>query len=421
MDTVYSIFPSENVPTNNKLMQSVTPPVTATSSFFDSTKQLDMYSLNPQPTLQENTASTLYSSQYNFTENFLKPCPSNGFKTEYYDNNLIFIPEELDTKKESKFATTNNYLYPLTPTSPKFVPNVLPIVTSDSIIDLSQQADYYYEQGQYFLHSVKPQNPFLAFSCFLKAANLGLTRAKHQVAYCLQHGLGVDKDEKKAVKIYLELVELNPPSSASFCQLGICFQMGIGVEVDESRAVNYYEQAVHLGTDAMFNLAYCLRYGLGTTIDHCRAFNLYIQLAELGDPQGMKFVGNCKSAGIGTNKDEMEALKWYHRSSKNNYYWGGKMKYALSLIDGTVIIPPNYDEAFRLIKEVCENFPSCPGPGKMLLGQFYHFGVGCQQNLQKALYWYERALQSYFMSISFVQECKSLIGDIKIHQDLTQY
>lgn len=86
----------------------------------------------------------------------------------------------------------NNYLYPPTPTSPKFA-DMLPIVPSNSTIDLARQADYYYEQGQYFLHKIKPQNPYWAFRYFLKAADLGLTRAKHQVAYCLQHGLGVKR------------------------------------------------------------------------------------------------------------------------------------------------------------------------------------------------------------------------------------
>jgi len=135
-------------------------------------------------------------------------------------------------------------------------------------------------------------------------------------------------------------------------------------------------------------------------------------MSELGDPQGMKFLGNCKSIGIGTVKNESEALEWFRRSSESDIYWGGKMQYALYLLKdvGTV---PNYVQAFNLVRDVCENFPSCPGPNKVLLGRFYHFGIGCQVDLEKALYWYERALQSNYMQLCSVQECKILIGDIR--------
>src|SRR2546430_6091285 len=151
----------------------------------------------------------------------------------------------------------------------------------------------------------------------------------------------------------------------------------------------------------MFNLAYCLRYGLGTPVDYKRAYELYYRLAELGDPQGMKLLGNCKSAGIGTVKDENGALEWFRRSSESNIYWGGKMQYALHLLKGINTVP-NHIEAFNLIRTVCENFPLCPGPNKLLLGRFYHFGIGCQIDLEKALYWYERALRSYYMPLCSV-------------------
>jgi TPR repeat protein len=165
----------------------------------------------------------------------------------------------------------------------------------------------------------------------------------------------------------------------------------------------------------MFNLAYCLRYGLGTPVNLKRAYELYYRMAELGDPQGMKLLGNCKMAGIGTTKDEIGALEWFRRSSESDIYWGGKLQYALHLLKG-INIPPNHVEAFNLVQNVCENFPLCPGPNKLLLGRFYHSGTGCQIDLEKALYWYERALRSYYMPSCYVQECEMLINDIRNRQ-----
>jgi len=387
---------------------------------------------NPQQPLQTQQEDTpmLYPTQMpiNFIKQEISIYPQNEYKPECFGNHdglsMVVISEEMENLAQKSHSYS---AYPPTPTTPineNFIPEGFPITppaeinvyNPASFIAFYQQRERVYEIGHYFLHVAKPRNPHLAFSHFATAASLGSQRGKHQFAYCFQHGIGVDKDEERAVKIYLEIVNADPPNAATLCQLGICFQIGIGVEADASRAVRYYERAVLMGhTDAMFNLAYCLRYGLGTPVDYKRAYELYYRLAELGDPQGMKLLGNCMSAGIGTVKDENGALEWFRRSSESDIYWGGKMQYALHLLKGINTVP-NHFEAFNLIRTVCENFPLCPGPNKLLLGRFYHFGIGCQIDLEKALYWYERALRSYYMPLNSVQECEMLIDNIHNQQ-----
>ncbi|CAJ0750699.1 21982_t:CDS:2 [Entrophospora sp. SA101] len=278
------------------------------------------------------------------------------------------------------------------------------------------QAETLNQQGQYLLHNAKPRKPRIAFECFFIAANFGSQKGKHQVAYCLQHGFGVPKNETKAVELYLEIANSGNPISASLCQLGICFQMGIGVQADATRAIDYYERAVHMGNqDAMFNLAYCLRYGVGTAVDNKRAYNIYLQLAHLGDPQGMKFVGNCKLLGLGTNRDKKEAIEWFKCSSKSDIYWGGRVEYALNLLnDGTSVNTlQNRREAFELLRSVCESFPTSPGPIKLLLVKCFHFSIGCQEDYIKALYWYQEAIKSHFMPLYAIRECHYLIGQVQ--------
>ncbi|GES96931.1 kinase-like domain-containing protein [Rhizophagus clarus] len=361
---------------------------------------------------QQDTASTLYSTQMSTSINLIKTeeevslsiYPQNEYKPECFNSQnelgMVVIPEEMENLSHKFHGSpiNQNYVtYPPTPTTP-------------------HTPQHFYDQGHFLLHVANPRNPQLAFSFFAAAADLGSQRGKHQFAYCLQHGIGVVKDEKKAVKIYLEIASADPPNAATLCQLGICFQMGIGVETDASRAVQCYERAVVMGHhDAMFNLAYCLRYGLGTPVNHKRAYELYHRLAELGDPQGMKLLGNCKLAGIGTLKDEAGALEWFRRSSESDIYWGGKMQYALHLLKG-INVAQNHVEAFNLVRTVCENFPLSPGPNKLLLGRFYHSGTGCQVDLERALYWYERALRSNYMPSCYVQECEMLIDDIRSRQ-----
>jgi len=55
------------------------------------------------------------------------------------------------------------------------------------------------------------------------------------------------RDEKKAVEIYLEVADADPPNAATLCQLGICFLFGLGVTADAARAVQYHERAVSMG------------------------------------------------------------------------------------------------------------------------------------------------------------------------------
>uniref|UniRef100_A0A1D1XXX6 Putative sel1-like repeat-containing protein R815 n=1 Tax=Anthurium amnicola TaxID=1678845 RepID=A0A1D1XXX6_9ARAE len=455
MDNQCYIFSQENISSNFQATDT-----TNVNTLFSSEnvmlpspeygpKELNAYisfrnSQQPLQTQQEDTASMLYPTQMSTsTINLIKTeevqlsiYPQNEYKPEYFGSHnelgMVVISEGMENTNQKFHGCSTNQnciAYPPTPTTPHTPqnenfssegtpPNDMNMfnATFIALSQQAQQAEMFYEQGHYFLHVAIPRNPQLAFSNFANAASLGSQRGKHQFAYCLQHGIGVVKDEKRAVKIYLEIANADPPNAATLCQLGICFQMGIGVEVDALRAVQCYERAVLMShTDAMFNLAYCLRHGLGTPVNHKRAYELYCHLAELGDPQGMKLLGNCKMAGIGTIKDEIGALECFRRSSESDIYWGGKIQYALHLLKDINIIS-NRIEAFNLIRTVCEDFPLCPGPNKLLLGRFYHYGIGCQVDLEKALYWYERALRSYYMPSYYVQECEILINDIRNRQ-----
>jgi hypothetical protein len=122
--------------------------------------------------------------------------------------------ENLTQKFHGSPPVNQNYVtYPPTPTTPhneNFVPEVFPTTPPADInmfnpatlfaisqqaqhVQQFQQAEYFYDQGHYFLHVANPRNPCFAFSCFATAANLGSQRGKHQYAYCLQHGIGVVK------------------------------------------------------------------------------------------------------------------------------------------------------------------------------------------------------------------------------------
>ncbi|CAG8519684.1 10432_t:CDS:2 [Scutellospora calospora] len=296
----------------------------AAASLLYHTQQLDVSTL-PVNISKQQFSSSIY--------------PLNGFKLECsdeYNDSMAVIQEDAIDFKVHSISVANPYIsgYPPTPTTPR----------NEILLPMSPPAEnptVLYDQGHYFLHVLKPRDPFQAFKSFMAAAKLGSQRAKHQVAYCYQHGIGVN--------------------------------------------------------------------------------NLYLLLAERDDPQGMKLAGDCNYIGIGTPKDIQKALEWYRRSSKYDFYWGGKFQYALVLYKRAISTlesgyhdnaTPLFVEVFHLILQICENFPNCPGPIKLKLGIFYHFGIGCPKDFQKALYWYERASKGLLMSMPSIQECDSLINDI---------
>ncbi|CAG8689266.1 10986_t:CDS:2 [Dentiscutata erythropus] len=246
VSSVYAIFPSNTSP-----IQSITnsDTIISTNSCTGSymlpspkygVKQLNAYFQfqNTQPPLliqQPDVAASLYyptqlvasaqpvPSSVNIPKHQLSSSiyPINGFKIECSDNlndSMAVTQEDAIDSKLHFVSTTNPFDsgYPPTPTTPRNE-ILLPMTPPPTEIN---PAVYYYDQGHHFLHIVKPPDYNQAFSHFMLAVKFGSSRAKHQIAYCLQHGIGTTKDEKKAVELYLENVNLNPPNAASLsrCQ-----------------------------------------------------------------------------------------------------------------------------------------------------------------------------------------------------------
>jgi hypothetical protein len=133
-------------------------------------------------------------------------------------------------------------------------------------------------------------------------------------------------------------------------------------------------------------------------------------MAKLGDPQAMQSVGKCKLSGMGTPPSEHEALEFFKAASQNDNYWGGKVQYAIFLLNG-IATEPDPAQAFKILRETCKRWPCVPGSVKLQLGRCYHFGHGVQVNLKRALKYYHRAMRSYCMPMKLVEECEILIED----------
>ncbi len=152
-----------------------------------------------------------------------------------------------------------------------------------------------------------------------KAAEQGYAPAQNVLGCCYRDGFGVEKDEREAVAWILKAVEQQYDKAC--LSLGNCYLDGIGVEKDEREAVKWFCKAAELE----------LGYGLETSGLHAlkgmaeQRKNVeketLEELAEQGSPSAPFWLARCYEDGIGVEKDENEAVKWYRKAGENGNYW----------------------------------------------------------------------------------------------------
>eukprot|EP00297_Palpitomonas_bilix_P015066 CAMPEP_0113899782 /NCGR_PEP_ID=MMETSP0780_2-20120614/20260_1 /TAXON_ID=652834 /ORGANISM="Palpitomonas bilix" /LENGTH=209 /DNA_ID=CAMNT_0000892063 /DNA_START=24 /DNA_END=650 /DNA_ORIENTATION=- /assembly_acc=CAM_ASM_000599 len=133
---------------------------------------------------------------------------------------------------------------------------------------------YYYQVGVYVEKDEKR-----ASSIFVDLAGKG-----HWGSRGVCHEYGYDPYEKsieKAVECYRKGVEEG--DEVSLNNLGLCFDNGTGVDTNEKKAVQLYSQAAKKGyAIAIFNLAVCYWNGTGAKKDKEKAIELWKKAADLG-------------------------------------------------------------------------------------------------------------------------------------------
>jgi len=104
-------------------------------------------------------------------------------------------------------------------------------------------AEAYYELGDicYSLGNSKKE----AFDWFVKAAELGYTKAHTQLSFMCMYGHGIENDETLAFSWKLKAAELGDKDA--MYGLGGSFEHGIGVPVDINDAVSWYKKAAQIG------------------------------------------------------------------------------------------------------------------------------------------------------------------------------
>lgn len=251
----------------------------------------------------------------------------------------------------------------------------------------------------------------------VELAEDGDTGMMETLAMAYLNGDGVDADPEKAAHWFQKLAEAG--ESNGMFNLGLLYAKGHGVKRDFAQAAHWMElAATHGDTDAppmaeqyrkmadglqkaeagdaqaQADLASGLM-SLGGSLDQAGAGDDYAQsaywakkAAEQNNGDGIWTLALAYEHGRGVKQNKKKAVELYRRGAELGhaacqhslgcYYMRGE------------VVPKDEKEGFRLILKSAEQ-----GYGLAMrdAGRCYQFGNGVQDDMGKAIEWYEKALQ----------------------------
>jgi TPR repeat protein len=155
-----------------------------------------------------------------------------------------------------------------------------------------------------------------AFNFFILSAQLGFIDALFQVGYCYQHGIGIEKNNRKALNHYQKAIEEGFSNDINNL-IKKCKE-----EINENEKEFQILKISEENGNILNQIAYRYENGIGTDENKKEAFIYYQKSANVNDTEGKYNLGRCYENGIGIEKDEFKAFKLYETAAENNYSKG---------------------------------------------------------------------------------------------------
>lgn len=257
----------------------------------------------------------------------------------------------------------------------------------------------------------------LPFEEQLELAEDGDEDAMEAVALAYLNGDEVDQDAEKAVFWFTRLAE-EDSSDAQF-NLGLHYAKGFGVERDFEKAEYWMQQAAENGDDdapdlvdryhkavevakkaaagdaqAQADLAEILMLQSGNLEqagpedDYALAVELARKSAAQNNGDGLWQLALAYAHGRGVEEDKAKAVELFRRGAELG---NAKCQQNLAVyyLQGEVV-EENQKYGFELAMKSAQQGN---GLGMRTVGQCYQFGNGVEDDMTRAIYWYEKALK----------------------------
>lgn len=241
-----------------------------------------------------------------------------------------------------------------------------------------------YKDGVYV-----PQNWSRWLQYIRSAANLGSSDAQADLGFSYLYGLqeaGISQDAASAIPWLRKASDQNNDRAAF--NLGFCYECGVGVPKDEEKALHYYYIAANAG-NAQGQYEVAMAYLLGKNgfqVDVNEAKKYLDAAIEQEEPRAYKLQGDMYYYGIGIDEDNEKAAEWYKKSSD-----AGNLDASASLanmyING-IGVTKNESKGYQLYKLAADaEIPN----GLAGLGLCYENGYGVAKIPYQATLWYRKA------------------------------
>ncbi|RHZ89466.1 hypothetical protein Glove_13g30 [Diversispora epigaea] len=251
-----------------------------------------------------------------------------------------------------------------------------------TVVDYQMAFEFYNSANEIIDNS--PSN----FLSLRKLYNINKEIGIFSLAHMYLNGLGVEKDTKKAFRIYHKLAYEG--SKVALNSVAYCYDNGFGVEKNEEKAFELYLKSAENGfLLAQFNVGWCYEYGTGITKDETKGFQWVIKSALAGNVDAMCNVGFCYDNSMGISKDEKEAFKWYMKAAEKELNTA-QHNLGCCYKDGEGI-DVDQIKAFEWFKKAAENGYS---DSQYLVGKYFYEGLGVSKDIAKAIHWLNKAKEN---------------------------
>ncbi len=237
-----------------------------------------------------------------------------------------------------------------------------------------------------------PEDMNQAAHWLTKSAKKNYAPAQVKLAYCYIFGTGVLKDYKQAWELAQKALKQNDPSAHYL--VALMYKNGTYVPQNRSRWLQYLKSAANLGnSDAQADLGVAYLYGLpeaNIQQDINASIPWLRKAAEQGDEKGNYYLGVCYEYGAGVPKDEEKSLTYYYTAANDGNPLA-QCEVAQAYLVGKNGLNVNYAEAIKYVNAAIEQEE--PRAYK-IMGDIYNYGLGKDEDKEKAAEWYKRAADS---------------------------
>ena len=244
-------------------------------------------------------------------------------------------------------------------------------------------------------HTVK--NESTAFQLAKAARDKGYMKGSI-IGRCYMHGLGVERDPKKAVELWTEAAKAG--SYNILTDLALCYEQGLGVEVDLRKAAEFYKKGSY-GTSnptdhirAMPYYGLCLIRGRGVQQNVKKGWDLIQKSVQLDNGNGWFVQGECYRYGYGVKKNFSRAVECYERATIAEIEMDGKKSAHFTL--GSMY--ESGDELRRDMSKAFKHFDfganHMDREAQFKVALWCESGTGIEQDVYRAVHFFKLAANS---------------------------